>query len=168
MPIKIMFVCLGNICRSPLAEGVFRDAVQERGLADHFEIASSGTGNYHVGEQADPRMRQTAHEQDLSLQDHTAQQFAASDLPYYDHIFVMDKSNLSDVLRLDARDEYNGKVRLFREFDPDPGTFQVPDPYSGGAEGFRNVYDIVERTSHELLDRLVEEHDLRADGRARA
>jgi len=159
-PIRIQFVCLGNICRSPLAKAVFRNKVEEAGLDDHFEISSSGTSNYHVGEKADNRMRQTAERHGLSLEDHRGSQFQAEDLEAYDHIFAMDKSNLNDILHLDEDDEYGAKVRLFREFDPEPGDYQVPDPYHGGREGFENVYDIVERTSDMLLHRLVEEHDL--------
>jgi protein-tyrosine phosphatase len=164
--LRIQFVCLGNICRSPLAEAVFRKHVEAAGLAEHFEIDSSGTGDWHVGDSADRRMRATAEEHGVSLVEHRASQFTADDLEAYDHIFVMDKDNLHDVLYLDENDRHNGKVRLFREFDPEPGDFQVPDPYYGGADGFENVYQIVSRTAEELLDRLVDEHDLEASARA--
>ncbi len=159
-PIRIQFVCLGNICRSPLAEAVFRAQVERAGLGKHFEIASSGTGDWHVGERADRRMRETAARYGVSLDGHRAAQFTADDLARYDHVFVMDKNNLHDVLYLDEDDEHNGKVRLFREFDPEPDDFQVPDPYYGGRDGFERVYQIVERTARHLLDRLVEEYDL--------
>ena len=158
--IKVAFVCLGNICRSPLAEGVFRSVVREAGLEDRFQIDSSGTGDWHVGDGADQRMRQTALRYDVSLDAHCARQFAARDLVRYDHIFVMDKNNLHDVLYFDNEDRYGHKVRLFREFDPEPEDYQVPDPYWSGDEGFEKVYRIVERTSRVLLDRLAEEHDL--------
>ena len=159
-PIKVMFVCLGNICRSPLAHGVFKHLVDEAGLSERFEIASSGTGAWHVGEPPDRRMRQTARGKGLSLDDLRAQQFGAADLSTYDHIFVMDKSNLRDVLHHDRRDQYGNKVRLFREFDPAPGDFQVPDPYYGGDRGFEEVYEIVERTARTILARMIEEYDL--------
>ncbi len=158
--IRIMFVCLGNICRSPLAEYVFRKHLREAGLDGAFDVASSGTGNWHVGQQADTRMRRKASEYGLSLDPHRAQQFREMDLDQYDHIFVMDKSNLHDVLYLDATDEYAGKVRLLREFDPEPDDYQVPDPYHGGARGFENVYRIVDRAVEKLLERLVEEYEL--------
>jgi len=161
-PIRVQFVCLGNICRSPLAEAVFRDQVEQAGLDAHFEIESSGTGDWHVGEQADRRMRETAAQHDVPLDGHRASQFGADDLEAYDHIFVMDKDNLHDVLYFDDDDEHNGKVRLFREFDPEPGDFQVPDPYFGGQDGFETVYQIVNRTAKALLDRLIEAHDLPA------
>lgn len=162
-PIRIQFVCLGNICRSPLAEVVFRDKVRAYDLQDRFEIESCGTGDWHVGEGADDRMRQTAADHGHSLEEHTASQFQADDLETYDHVFVMDKSNLKDVLYFDEEDRHNGKVRLFREFDPNPGDYQVPDPYYGGEEGFEKVYDIVDRTSQVLLERLVAEYDLDAE-----
>lgn len=161
--IRVLFVCLGNICRSPLAEGVFRDLVKEAGFEDRFEIASSGTGDWHVGGGADRRMQATAAERGVVLDAHRARQFAEGDLDAYDHIFVMDKSNLHDVLALDLEDRFGHKVRLFREFDPEPGDFQVPDPYYGGERGFADVYAIVERTAKKLLERLAEEHGLRAE-----
>ena len=160
--IRIMFVCLGNICRSPLAEGVFRRLVREHGLEEHFEIASSGTGDWHVGEAADERMRRTAERYGVDLQKHRGQQFSAADFGDYDYVFVMDKSNLNDVLHLDRDDAHGHRVRLFREFDPDPGDYQVPDPYFGGAKGFDNVYEIVDRTARVLLHGLMEEHGLEA------
>lgn len=155
--IRVMFVCLGNICRSPLAEGVFRQKVEDAGLSDRIEIASSGTGNWHVGEPPDARMTETADRHGVSLEGQTAQQFAAADLDGYDHVFAMDKSNLHDVLYFDEEERHDGKVRLFREFDPEPGDYQVPDPYQGGRQGFENVYDIVDRTTDVILERLREE-----------
>lgn len=159
--IRIQFVCLGNICRSPLAKTVFQDKVEEAGLADQFEIASSGTGDWHVGDTADDRMRKTAQKHGHSLEDHRASQFQKEHLAAYDHIFVMDKSNLNDVLYFDEEEKHDGKVRLFREFDPDPGDYQVPDPYYGGRDGFETVYEIVDRTAETLLNRLIDEYDLR-------
>ena len=158
--IRIMFVCLGNICRSPLAEYVFKQHVRDAGLEDDFEVQSSGTGNWHVGQQADARMRRKASEYGLSLDAHRAQQFDLAHLDEFDHVFVMDKHNLHDVLYLDREERFANKVRLFREFDPSPDDYQVPDPYHGGAKGFENVYQIVDRTVARLLERLVEEHDL--------
>lgn len=155
-----MFVCLGNICRSPLAEGVFRKLVEEHGLSDRFEIRSTGTGDWHVGDRADSRMRKTALYYAVDLNSHVGAQFTAADLAHYDHIFVMDKSNLHDVLFLDTGDEFSNKVRLFREFDPEPNDYQVPDPYYGGAAGFDRVYQIVDRTARALLHQLIEEHRL--------
>lgn len=158
--VRVMFVCLGNICRSPLAEAAFRSEVQKAGLQDVIHIESSGTGHWHVGNQADTRMRETARRFGLSLETHRAQQFEFGHFTDFDHVFVMDKNNLHDVLYLDRKETYANKVRLFRELDPEPGDFQVPDPYFGGAEGFENVFEIVNRTSRKLLERLVEEYEL--------
>jgi protein-tyrosine phosphatase len=159
-PIRILFVCLGNICRSPLAEGIFRAIVEEEGLADAFEIDSGGTGAWHVGERPDPRMRATAERRGLDINYQRARQVQRRDLLHFDHVFVMDKHNLHDTLALDPGGDHGTRVRLFREFDPRPDDYQVPDPYSGGPEGFENVYDIVERTSRAILDRLKEIYDL--------
>ncbi|MEX0600007.1 MAG: low molecular weight protein-tyrosine-phosphatase [Rhodothermales bacterium] len=158
--IRIMFVCLGNICRSPLAEYLFRRHVEEAGMNAEFDVRSSGTGDWHVGQGADTRMRTKAAEYGVSLDGHRASQFDRTDLDEFDYIFAMDKNNLHDVLYLDREDEHGNKVRLFREFDPEPEDYQVPDPYHGGARGFENVYQIVDRTVEMLLARLVEEHDL--------
>jgi protein-tyrosine phosphatase len=158
--IKILFVCLGNICRSPLAEGVFRHHVREAGLDGVIEIDSAGTGSWHVGSPPDERMQRTALRFGISLQDQKARQFLDRDLESYDQILVMDKDNLNDVLFLDRKDTFGHKVRLFREFDPEPGDYQVPDPYYGGERGFEEVYEMVDRASKALLNRLVEEHDL--------
>ena len=158
--IRVMFVCLGNICRSPLAEAVLRYHVEKAGLSDLFEIASSGTGNWHVGGGADRRMCATAHSFGVSLDRHRAQQFEHEHFREYDYIFVMDKNNLHDVLYLDRKQKHSGKVRLFREFDPEPGDYQVPDPYYGGPAGFEHVYEIVDRTSRRILELIAEEHGL--------
>ncbi len=159
-PIRVLFVCLGNICRSPLAEGVFRKMVDERGLGSLIEVDSAGTGAWHVGEPPDGRMAEVALANGVSLENQSARQLSEPDLQRFTHIYVMDKSNLHDTLYLDTADRYGHKVRLFREFDPAPGDYQVPDPYYGGENGFREVYGIVERTAAAILDRLVEENGL--------
>ncbi len=155
--LRVLFVCLGNICRSPLAEGVFRHKVVSSGMDAHFVIASAGTGGWHVGHPPDPRMTETALAKGVDIRSQRARQFVREDLDRFDHIFVMDKNNLEDVLSLDRNGEFSSRVRLFREFDPEPGDFQVPDPYYGGPEGFENVFAIVNRTADLLLHRLWEE-----------
>jgi protein-tyrosine phosphatase len=153
---------MGNICRSPLAEGVFRHYVESAGLGGRIAIDSAGTGDWHVGEKPDRRIRQVARRHGIDLDGQQARQVHSDDLVRFDQIFTMDKSNLHDVLYLDVEDRYGYKVRLFREFDPDPGDFQVPDPYYGGPDGFEQVYDIVDRTSRLLLERLIEEYRIPA------
>jgi protein-tyrosine phosphatase len=160
-PVRILFVCLGNICRSPLAEGVFRHLVREAGLEDRFEIDSAGTGSWHVGEPPDPRTGKTAASHGVKL-DGRARQLTAGDLERYDLVLAMDRDNLHDILYLDPKGSGSEHVRLFREFDPDPGDLQVPDPYYGGPEGFEAVYRIVERTSQALLASLVAHYGLGA------
>jgi protein-tyrosine phosphatase len=160
-------VCLGNICRSPLAEGAFKHLVDQEGLSHLFEIDSAGTGGWHIGEKPDPRMRSTARRYGLDLEPLRARQIARADLHHYDHVFVMDKYNLRDTLSLDPDGGHHTRVRLFREFDPEPDTRQVPDPYTGGQEGFEEVYRIVMRTARALLDHLKEVHQLEDEPAAR-
>jgi protein-tyrosine phosphatase len=163
-PIRVMFTCLGNICRSPLAEALFRRHVREAGLEERFEIASSGTGNWHVGDGADPRSAAHAETIGVSLREHRAQQLTADHLARFDHVLVMDKTNLSDALALDPDDAHGAKVRLLREFDPEPDDYAVPDPYYGGDDGFANVQTIVDRSTRRLLDGLVAHYGLAREG----
>ena len=153
--IRVHFVCMGNICRSPLAEGVLRHQAREAGVLDHLEIASSGTGAWHVGQPPDRRMAQTAQKHGVSLDGQTADQFSFGDLSYYDYIFAMDSDNLAHIKHLDMQDKYADKIALFRSHDPEPGDMQVPDPYYGGAQGFENVYRIVERTCAQILEMVM-------------
>ena len=162
-PVRVLFVCLGNICRSPVAEGAFRRLVEARGLAEHFEIDSAGTGPWHAGDPPDARMTAAAAARGLDLSTLRGRQIKRPDLAGdrpWDHVFVMDKANLHDTLALDPDGDHGTRVRLFREFDPEPGDYQVPDPYYGGAKGFEHVIDIVERTAAAILDRLVDVYDL--------
>ena len=153
-PVRVLFVCLGNICRSPLAEGLFQKKVIEAGLADQIEVDSAGTGGWHVGAPPDRRMSATAARYGTDLSPLKARQLEPADLREFDHVFVMDKANLHDALALDPDGDHGTRVRLFREFDPDPGDYQVPDPYYGGAEGFDTVYAIADRTTDAILERL--------------
>lgn len=154
---RVLFVCLGNICRSPLAEAVFRDIVERRGIADQFEIDSAGTGAWHVGHPPDSRMSATADSHGVSMDAIRGRQFVSEDLDQFDHIFAMDRDNLHDILSMDSSrtagpNSEQFRVRLFREADPEPGDYQVPDPYYGGDSGFENVYQIVDRTCRALVD----------------
>jgi protein-tyrosine phosphatase len=158
--IRVLFVCLGNICRSPLAEGVFQDKVTAAGLGGSIEVDSAGTGNWHVGQPPDRRMQATAARRGTDLSSLRGRQLERADLTDFDHVFVMDKSNLHDTLYLDPDGDHSTRVRLFREFDPEPGDYQVPDPYYGGEQGFDHVYDIVDRTTDAILLRLRAAHGL--------
>lgn len=161
-PVRVLFVCLGNICRSPLAEGLFRHLVEAEGLAEHFEIDSAGTGAWHVGERPDARMCRTASRRGLDITGQRARRIRPEDLHRFDHVLVMDRHNRADVLALASDPSLAARVRLFREFDPEPGDLQVPDPYTGGREGFEHVYEIAERTSRALLEHLRALHHLEA------
>ena len=166
-PIRVLFVCLGNICRSPVAEGAFRRLVEQRGLSGRFEIDSAGTGPWHAGDPPDRRMTAAAARRRLDLSALRGRQLTAADLTGerpFDHVFVMDKANLHDTLALDPDGDHGTRVRLFREFDPEPGDYQVPDPYYGGDAGFEHVIDIAERTCAAILDRLVAIYDLEPAG----
>jgi len=152
MSIRVLFVCLGNICRSPAAEGVFRSLLVEAGLEDRFEIDSAGTGAWHEGEPADRRMRKAAERRGITLTS-VARQVVREDFEHFDHVLAMDASNLSD-LRDMAPATHRDKIRLFRDLDPEGPGQDVPDPYYGGAGGFEDVLDIVTRTARAWLDEL--------------
>lgn len=156
---RIMFVCSGNICRSPLAHRLFEAQAREAGVAGQFQVESSGIGDWHAGEDADPRMRATARAHGLTLH-HRAQQITRRDLEEYDLILVMDLSHKRQLERMIRDPEIMEKVRLFREWDPKGGpTAEVPDPYYGGERGFEEVYEMVERTSSVLLEDLLNEEE---------
>jgi protein-tyrosine phosphatase len=151
-PTRILFVCLGNICRSPAAEGVFQHLLTEAGLDDRFALDSAGTGAWHEGQPADRRMRQAAARRGIELRS-IARQVAPSDFERFDLIFAMDGSNLRDLEAL-APAEHRHKIRLFRELDPEAPGDDVPDPYYGHADGFDEVLDIVMRTGQAWLNEL--------------
>ncbi|HEY8339323.1 MAG TPA: low molecular weight protein-tyrosine-phosphatase [Egibacteraceae bacterium] len=152
---RILFVCLGNICRSPAAEAALRDALAEAGLADSVEVDSAGTGDWHIGEPPDPRMVAAAAEAGLTLRGR-ARLVTREDFETADLILVMDRANLADVRALAPDDAARDKVRLFREFDDGADGDEVPDPYFGGPEGFAEVVDIVRAAARGLVRHLVE------------
>jgi protein-tyrosine phosphatase len=158
--IGVLFVCLGNICRSPLAEGVFRDQVERSGLSDRFDIDSAGTSSYHTGDSPDPRTVEVAARRGLELR-HAARQLRRADLERFHYVVVMDGSNQSRVQRLADEAPGRAEVLLLRRFDPEAdGELDVPDPYFGGPDGFEQVHDMVERSCSELLAHIRDEHDL--------
>jgi protein-tyrosine phosphatase len=166
-PIRVLFVCLGNICRSPLAEGVFIHLAKEAGVADRFEVDSAGTGDWHVGEWPDPRSAEVARKHGVVLPSR-ARQVTRVDLERFDYVVAMDRENLWDLERM-ARElpgaRARAKIHLLRADDPDraPGDdrHDVPDPYYGGASGFEQVYQMVHRSAEALLRRLLTEHAVR-------
>ena len=152
---RVMFICTGNICRSPLAHAVFENIVKEKDLDGQIEVDSSGTGAWHVGEQADSRMRKTARRHGVHL-NHRSQQLISDNLRDFDLLLTMDADNYRDVCSLCSSDEELKKIKMFRDFDP-VGDGDVPDPWYGGIDGFETVWDIVYRTSHSLLDSIHQE-----------
>lgn len=149
---SVLFVCMGNICRSPTAEGVFRHFVEESGLSDQIEIDSAGTHAYHTGEPADRRATTAAERRGYSLTQIRARRVLDQDFERFDYVIAMDRDN-ADRLVEQADAEHHDKIRLFLEF----GTAQedeVPDPYYGGAAGFERVLDLVEDASRGLLETL--------------
>lgn len=149
---KVLFVCLGNICRSPLAEALFNKHVKDRGLQDKFIGDSCGTAAYHVGEQPDNRSRANAEENGL-VYSHKARQLAIADYVEFDLIVPMDTSNLSNIKKLYP--ESNTEIKLMRDYDSGYEGADVPDPYFGGEQGFQNVFDILDRSTNALLDKLL-------------
>lgn len=153
-PVRVCFVCLGNICRSPTAEGIFRHLVREAGLEGRIAVESAGTGGYHVGEPPDRRAAVTARERGVALGGR-AQQFRARDFARFDHVVAMDATNRRDLLALAPDAAARAKVSLLRDFDPDaPPDAAVPDPYYGGDGGFDEVFDICDAACRGLLARL--------------
>nr|WP_175800933.1 low molecular weight protein-tyrosine-phosphatase [Burkholderia anthina] len=151
--VAICFVCLGNICRSPTAEGVMRHQIGAAGLADRIAIDSAGTGDWHVGEPPDTRAQAAAHTRGYDLSALRARQVSAADFERFDLLLAMDEANLAE-LRRRCPPEYRDKVRLLMEFAPGTAETEVADPYFGGAQGFEQVLEQVERACAGLLDTL--------------
>ena len=149
----VALVCLGNICRSPMADVVLTARVEEAGLADRVTVASSGTGDWHVGHPMDHRAAATLAAAGYDPTRHRAQQFAASWIDEFDLVLAMDGANLADVVSTSSTTE-DGRVRLFRDFDPAEPGGEVPDPYYGGHAGFEEVLAMVERTAATIVAQL--------------
>lgn len=156
--IRICFVCLGNICRSPTAEAVFLDLIEREGVRERFEVDSAGTGGWHVGEKAHPDTRAAARARGIEVRS-IARQFAAGDFSRFDYVVAMDSSNHRNLARLAADSGAQSKLHLFRDFDPaSPRGSDVPDPYYEG--GFDHVYEICEAAAQGFLEHLRAEHGL--------
>ncbi len=154
MPVKILMVCLGNICRSPLAEGILQSKLPQ----GDFIVDSAGTGNWHAGQQPDHRSVATAKNRGLDISCQKARQIKVSDFTEFDHIYVMDTSNLNDVQRLAPNASAKAKVKLMMD-ELFPGEkINVPDPYYGGPEGFDKVYDMLDEACELVAKKLIKEH----------
>ena len=154
--VKVLFVCLGNICRSPTAEGVFRKHVAARGYADRIQAASAGTSNWHVGESPDERTIEEALQHGVDLRGQRGRQVTRKDIEAFDYILAMDTSNLDDLLRLSPAG-HEHKIALLLPHAPELGEEEVPDPYYGGPNGFKRVFQLIEAASAKLIDRIERE-----------
>jgi protein-tyrosine phosphatase len=149
--VRICFVCMGNICRSPTAEAVLRHLIEERGWTQRFAIESAGTGDWHVGESADSRARAAASQRGYRL-DRRARHFTAGSFGRFDYVLAADRDNQRHLLHIAPDEEARKKIHLLRDFDPaSPKGSDVPDPYFGGAEGFEHVLDVCEAACRGFL-----------------
>lgn len=147
---KVLFVCTGNICRSPTAEAVFRHLVREAGLDGDFDIASAGTHGYHVGEPPDPRTEAAAALRGYSMADQRARQVDPDDFQHFDLLLAMDRGHRTYLSRV-APAGTEQKIRMFLDFAPAASVKDVPDPYYGGPDGFEEVLDMIEAGARGLL-----------------
>ena len=152
---KVLFVCLGNICRSPTAHGVFEQLVQQRGLGSRIEVDSAGTASWHAGKAPDSRSIQAARKRGYPLEHLRARQAIVQDFDEFDVILAMDNNNLADLKAL-CPSHFTGHLGLFLDFAKHKET-QVPDPYHGGEAGFEHVLDLVEDASEGLLNFLLKQ-----------
>ncbi len=155
-PVRLLFVCLGNICRSPTAEGVMRSLVEQAGMQDQIEIDSAGTGAWHVGSGADARASSTARARGVTLES-VARQVVLDDFEAFDVVLAMDAENLRALRRLAGNEQQRAKIHLLREFDPasvGAADLDVPDPYYGGDGGFEEVFELVQAACAGLLERI--------------
>ncbi len=150
---KILMVCLGNICRSPLAEGIMKTQALHHQL--NFEVDSAGTAAYHVGELPDHRSIAVARQYGIDITDQKARQFSANDLEYFDVIFVMDRSNYQNIVRLAANDSQKEKVRLILNQSFPDQDMEVPDPYYGGNNGFENVFSLLNEACNAFIKKQL-------------
>lgn len=149
-PYKVLFICMGNICRSPTAHGVFRQQLIEQGLMDVVEVDSAGTHAYHVGKQPDQRSMATAKLRGIDMGDLTARQIDCFDFEYYDYLLVADQDNF-DLVHHDCPKEHRHKIGFILDYAKHSPVQEVPDPYYGGADGFERVFDLIEDACEGLI-----------------
>lgn len=157
--ISVVFVCEGNICRSPTAEGIFSSLAANAGLSSHFEVDSAGTTAYHVGQRADARMRKHASRRGYELNSR-ARKFSRADLQKFDYVIAMDYGNFLDIQRMDRDQKYKKKIYMMNDFSVNYKGQDVPDPYYGGAEGFETVLDMLEESCSIFLDKVKQDNGL--------
>ncbi|TNE50315.1 MAG: low molecular weight phosphotyrosine protein phosphatase [Deltaproteobacteria bacterium] len=159
-PIRVLFVCLGNICRSATAEAVMLKLIEDQGLSGQIEVDSAGTSGYHAGDRADERMRKHGKGRGYQLNSISRQLRYPEDFETFDYLIAMDNANFSDMEDLDQEGRYQDKLYKMAEFSESVSFQEVPDPYYGGPEGFEHVIDILEDSCSVLLNTIVQEHHL--------
>jgi len=157
--VRVLFVCMGNICRSPTAQGVFEQLVNSQGLTSLIQIDSAGTHAYHVGEPPDIRATQAAKKRNIELGSQRARRVNGDDFLDFDYVLAMDRNNYDDLISL-CPTEHQSKLHLFLEFATGLAEDEVPDPYYGGITGFERVLDMIERASQGLLAEIRQQHRL--------
>ncbi len=159
--VKVLFVCLGNICRSPLAEGIFLDLVEKNNLSDRIQVDSAGTGDWHAGDKPDPRSQQIAQKHGIELHSE-ARQLQVSDFEQFDYIIGMDRTNIRNIKSLgDNIAPYKAQIRMMREFEGTRGRVRdVEDPYYGGQDGFETAFQVLDTCNRNFLEFLKKEHNL--------
>jgi protein-tyrosine phosphatase len=151
---RLLFVCLGNICRSPMAEGVFRRVAEEEGVLDRFEIDSAGLGDWHVGQAPDSRAQAAARTRGIDISAQCARQVTRSDFARFDLLVAMDGSNYDALVELAPKSTHH-KIRRFLDYAPHAGTKDVPDPFFSGRAGFENALDLIEQATRGLIAHLL-------------
>jgi len=159
MPYKVLFVCLGNICRSPAAENIMNHLIDQANLSDRILCDSAGTSSYHIGSSPDRRMTHTANQRGIKMAG-KARQFKPEDFEQFDLILAMDQENYTNILRLDPLAKYPHKVKLMCEFCRHHPLKEVPDPYYGGTEGFNQVIDLLLDACEGLLESIIKDQEL--------
>jgi len=157
--ISVLFVCMGNICRSPTAQGVFERLVEEHNLSRSIEIDSAGTHAYHIGERPDERASAAAMNRGVDLSSQQARRVSPDDFERFDYVLAMDNDNY-EILVASCPSGLESRLRLFMDFSPDLETREVPDPYYGGGSGFERVLDLIEQASEGLLTEIRRQHGL--------
>ncbi len=158
--VKVLFVCLGNICRSPTAEGVFKNLVQQAKLGDRIQVDSAGTHAYHVGEAPDARAQEAARNRGIELGKLKGRQAIAEDMTEFDYVLAMDHENVENLYRI-CPEGYESRINLFLSYANNLEIEEVPDPYFGGGSGFDQVLDMIEEASIGLLNEIRRENNIK-------
>jgi len=156
--VKVIFVCLGNICRSPSAEGVMQHLIEQKGLEDKIKVDSAGTIAVHAGERADSRMRSHAQKRGYDLTSISRQFKAHTDFDEFDYVIAMDNSNFADLLAITRKESDKNKISKMTDFSTSSKYTEIPDPYYGGSQGFELVLDLLEDACKGLLDHIINKY----------